>query len=150
MNLIGDLLKKHSLRNTEVRRKVLELFQVTDHAVSHSHIEEQLESQFDRVTLYRTLKSFEENHLIHRILNDSGVVTYALCREQCHEHDHQHEVAHTAHHTHNHIHFKCEVCQLTFCLEQVGIPPIALPPHYSARSYQVLVTGICEKCQPKS
>lgn len=98
-------------------------------------LEQQLGAQFDRVTIYRTLKSFEESGLIHRVADDSDSIHYALCKEDCDEHQHADE----------HVHFKCASCGHTYCLD-VHIPPVALPKNYRAHQYQVLVTGICEKC----
>lgn len=141
---LENLLKNHNLRNTAVRRAVLDLFQHTSHAVSHQDVENLLNGAYDRVTIYRTLKSFEESKLIHRVLNDDDSVNYALCRDTC-AHDHaEHE--HHSHHHHNHAHFKCSVCSLTFCLEETLIPKIELPAAYTAQSWQLLIEGVCKNC----
>jgi Fur family transcriptional regulator, ferric uptake regulator len=140
-----DVLKRHNLRNTAARRAVLELFDQSRHALTHAQIEEKIGAQFDRVTLYRTLRSFEDLHLIHRILSDSGVWVYALCRD-CHnekaeplsdKHEHTH---------HHHVHFKCDNCQNTYCLEQTEIPKMSLPTGYIAKDWQLLATGLCKNC----
>ena len=141
---IENLLKTHQLRNTEIRRAVLNLLQITPHAVSQQDVENLLNGAFDRVTIYRTLKSFEDAKLIHRVLNDDNSVNYAVCRDSCTEHNEQEQHAHA--HTHNHAHFKCEVCQFTFCLEQTTIPKIELPENYKAHSLQLLIAGVCKNC----
>lgn len=142
-----ELLKRYKIRNTAVRRAVLEFLDKSPHAVTHAQIEEQIGQQFDRVTLYRTLHAFEEQHLIHKILSDSGVWAYALCRDCAHEKEHHHDEPTQAHsHNHDHVHFKCESCQHTFCLQQTAIPAINLPAGYKAKDWQLLVTGICEAC----
>lgn len=138
MQDILQILSQHELRNTAIRREILSLFLETGHALSHSHIENRLESNFDRVTLYRTLKTFEEKGLIHRIANDTDSIEYALCKEDCHEHDHKH--------ADNHAHFRCEQCQYTFCLEEVSIPTLPIPKGFQAYEFQLLVVGICERC----
>ena len=138
MQEVLQILSEHKLRNTSIRREMLTLFLESDHALSHSHIESRLVSNFDRVTLYRTLKTFEEKGLIHRIANDTDIIEYALCRGDCHEHDHKH--------SDNHAHFRCEQCQHTFCLEEVTIPKLPIPQGFKANDFQLLVVGVCALC----
>ena len=142
MTNVLDILNRYNLRNTSIRREMLTLFLETEYALSHHYIEKKLATQFDRVTLYRTLKSFEEKGLIHRIANDTDVIEYALCKEDCHEHDHKH--------SDEHAHFRCEKCTKTFCLEGVGIPDLHIPEGFKASTFQLLVTGICLKCGLKN
>ena len=55
-----DLLKNHHLRITPIREKVLDVFLSRGgEAIPKLIIEERL-VRFDRVTLYRTIKQFEE------------------------------------------------------------------------------------------
>lgn len=134
---LNELLHQHDLRNTAIRRKVLSFFVRSQHALSHSMLERKLAGEFDRVTLYRTLKSFEENGLIHRVINDDEHVQYALC---------QHQGCHQERHLDNHVHFKCEICELTYCLDEVEPPQVSLPDNYRARDYQFLIIGTCDQC----
>jgi Fur family ferric uptake transcriptional regulator len=129
-----QLLDRHGLRATPIRGAALELFLSSPHALTHQMIEAQIGGQFDRVTLYRTLKSFEEKGLIHRIADDSDSVRYALCHDCGHER-----------HEDDHVHFKCATCGHTFCLDAL-IPAVAVPPRYRVRQVQMLVTGTCEAC----
>ena len=131
------VLKEYNLRITPIRKKILNLLNETPYAITHSQIEELLGKEFDRVTIYRTLHTFEEKHLIHRILNDTGAWAYALCRTCSHHH----------HVQHNHVHFKCQNCQNTVCLDHTAIPTIALPTGYEAQEWQLLVLGLCPSCQ---
>ena len=102
-NEVKSLLKDHSLRLTQGRADVISIFLKKDIAISHSDIESEIDGQYDRVTIYRTLKSFLDKGLIHKVLDDSGVIHYALCNDACSE----------QYHSDNHIHFKCEVCSET-------------------------------------
>ena len=46
----------------------------------------ELEGKFDRAdtaTLFRTLKTFESNNLIHKIDDGTGTAKYGLCEEHC-------------------------------------------------------------------
>ena len=130
-----EILQRYKLRNTEIRREILSLFLDTDYALSHQYIEKKLEAKFDRVTLYRTLKAFEESGLVHRIANDKETIEYALCKDDCHAENHKH--------SDNHAHFLCEICQKTYCLDSVGIPDFHIPMGFKAKEFQLLVNGIC-------
>jgi Fur family ferric uptake transcriptional regulator len=133
-----EILQRYKLRNTEIRREILALFLDTDYALSHQYIEKKLEAKFDRVTLYRTLKAFEENGLVHRIANDKETIEYALCKDDCSVDNHKH--------SDKHAHFRCELCHKAYCLDSVGIPDFHIPKGFKAKDFQLLVSGICDKC----
>ncbi|MCO6359069.1 transcriptional repressor [Roseivirga pacifica] len=133
---IKQILKDHSLRHTQGRADIISVFLNKNVAISHSDIEAEMDSQYDRVTIYRTLKSFLEKGLIHKVLDDTGTMHYALCDDACSEVEHQHD----------HIHFKCNNCGETTCLENVHIPKVSLPNGFSYEESNYLITGTCDKC----
>lgn len=90
----------------------------------------------DRVTLYRTIRTFEENGLVHRIEDGSGHTKFALCASGC-------DVA--GHHD-LHLHFYCTICKETHCLPKTMIPEINLPTGYQSLETQLVVKGICGSC----
>ena len=51
-------LSDFDLRSTPCRVDVLATFQAVDFALSQGDIEQKLSDQYDRVTVYRTLKTF--------------------------------------------------------------------------------------------
>lgn len=104
-------------------------------ALAHSDLEDRLNSKFDRVTIYRSLKTFLDKDLIHKVLDDSGATKYALCSHE--EENHNHE----------HVHFKCEKCGETTCLDSIGLPKITLPEGFKKREMNLLIQGSCSKCQ---
>src|SRR3546814_11691606 len=71
-----------------------------DYALSHSDIESEIAEDIDRVTVYRTLKTFYDRGLIHKVLDDGGSLKYTLCTGACSATEHRHE----------HVHFKCTEC----------------------------------------
>lgn len=133
----GQILKNYQLRNTTSREAILDLFIRNDFALSYSDIEHEIATSFDRVTVYRTLKTFLDKGVIHKVLDDEGSLKYALCSEPCSSHEHHHE----------HVHFKCEKCGQTNCLEAVTIPPVGLPKGFTAKEMNLLIQGTCRKCQ---
>jgi Fur family transcriptional regulator, ferric uptake regulator len=135
MNGSPQLLKEFRLRSTPGRTAILNLFLKNTYALAHADIEKGIASTFDRVTVYRTLKTFLDRGLIHKVLDDEGSLKYALCTEAC---------THTNHH-HDHVHFKCIICGQTNCLE-IDVPPIRLPEGYKGTEFNLLIQGKCAKC----
>ncbi len=119
---------------TAMRILVYEYLKTQAEAVTLGDIENSFE-QSDRVTLYRTLKTFEQKGLIHKISSGSGT-QYALCDVNCSEDKHRD----------THVHFICSQCKKTICLTQVQIPKIVIPPGFQFDEYEVLAKGICEVC----
>ena len=130
-----QLLKDHSLRLTQSRSDIISIFLKRSVAISHGDIELAMDGKYDRVTIYRTLKSFLESGLIHKVLDDNGGARYALCNDACAGGDHKHD----------HIHFKCSSCEETTCLD-IYIPEVSLPNGFTAKESNYLITGVCNNC----
>jgi Fur family ferric uptake transcriptional regulator len=136
-NLAAEgLLKSFKLRLTPCRHEVISLFINVDYALSNSTLEEKVGKDYDRVTIYRTLRTFLDKGIIHKVLDDEGTPKYALCREKCDAHDHNHD----------HVHFKCLACGETNCIESVVIPKLKLPEGYQYNEANVLLQGVCKEC----
>lgn len=135
MSKSDHLLKDFQLRSTPGRQEVLDIFLKINHALSHGDIERNMPADFDRVTLYRTLKTFLDKGLVHKVLDDEGGLKYALCNHNCN----------ATSHSHNHVHFKCTVCGQTSCLD-IEIPGIKLPKGYKPVESNLLIQGTCLNC----
>lgn len=135
--LESQILKDFDLRTTTSRSAILKLFIKRPFALSYSDIEKEVAETYDRVTVYRTLKTFLDKGVIHKVLDDEGGLKYALCNELCTNHEHHHE----------HVHFKCDVCGQTLCLDEVNIPSVSLPDGYKLREINLLIQGRCNKCK---
>ncbi len=135
-NNLDEILKRNQLSITGSRMRILELFQEANGALAHANIEEKTGDHFDRVTIYRTLQTFVEKGIIHTIPTSDNSVLYALCKDACSE----------GHHHDNHVHFICDRCGTTFCLENVTIPEVKLPPGFVQHRADVVVSGICKQC----
>jgi len=131
-----NILAEHGLRNTEARHGVLDVFKKYDYALSHSDLEKELQKYFDRVTIYRTIHSFLDKGIIHKVIDDSESAKYALCADECSS-DHHHD---------NHVHFKCTQCGNSECLTNVQIPNLNLPEGYFAKASNLLIEGACKVC----
>src|SRR5215207_7559804 len=132
---LNDILHRRQLSSTESRRKILTLFLNCGDALTHGDIEKEVGEKYDRVTIYRTLQTFEEKGIIHSIPTADNAIRYALCKE-CEE----------GHHHDDHVHFICTNCEKTICLDDVVSPNIELPKGYVADNVQVVIHGLCKDC----
>jgi len=132
------LLKNHTLRITDSRIDVLEKFYRTNHALSFKDLGNEF-GDYDRVTLYRTLNSFIEKGLLHRIPSDAGFASYGLCTTECTKSSHHHD----------HLHFKCNICGHIECFPDHHVPKVNLPG-YEIEEQNLIVNGICKVCKEDS
>lgn len=130
-----DIIKSKNLRPTPVREKVLNLLISSEKAISNKNIEVEFD-YIDRITLYRTLKSFEEKGIIHKIEDGSGISKYAMCIDDCEE----------GHHHDEHVHFHCNDCGDTFCVEDVEVPTLKSPKKHKVENTSIVMNGTCENC----
>ncbi|MEE9437347.1 MAG: transcriptional repressor [Saprospiraceae bacterium] len=135
MKSVEDILKKHKLRATSVRKEILSLFLKTKNALSNNDIEYLL-SNIDRITLYRSLKTFQEKGIIHKAFDGTDTSRYAVCSTDCTEHQHYDE----------HLHFHCSQCDNTFCVEEAPVPYITIPKGFKAHKTNIVIEGHCENC----
>ena len=132
---IEDFLDSKKIRPTAMRILTFKFLNGQQVATSLTDIEQAFDRS-ERTTLYRTLKTFEERGVVHKIDDGSGVTKFALCEENCNC-----EVE-----TDLHLHFHCNNCEETVCLTNHKIPHINLPEGYTAEDVNLVVKGICEKC----
>lgn len=127
-------LRSRAIHPTAMRLLVLEKLQKAEHAFTLNELEADFEHA-DKTTLYRTLKTFEKNKLVHSIDDGSGSVKYALCEENC---DCLPEQAH--------VHFHCNYCGFTFCMKDYNLPSIKLPENFKISETSLIIKGLCKNC----
>ncbi len=135
MKKIVSLLEHKEVRPTPVRMLVLEVFFKYNYAISLADIEAELPWS-DRSSIFRTLKTFEKNSLIHEVNDGSKAVKYAMCSNYCNVIEHL-----------VHPHFHCEKCDKTICLDKQKIVINNLPNSLKINNYSLILNGICEECQ---
>ncbi|MES2872866.1 MAG: transcriptional repressor [Bacteroidota bacterium] len=128
-------LEAKGIKPTSMRILVLDYLRNQSSAQSLTELEKAL-APVDRVTVYRTLKTFEEHCLVHSIDDGTGAPKYALCEEECDISPH-HDL---------HVHFYCNKCDGTYCLPKTLIPVFALPEGFEKEELSLLVKGVCKKC----
>ncbi|QQU04143.1 Fur family transcriptional regulator [Myroides odoratus] len=135
MKNIEEALLAKNIKPTAMRILVLKFLKQQQGAVSLADIENSFD-QSDRVTIYRTVKTFESKGLLHSI-TANNVTQYALCSSSCSEDSHRD----------THLHFICKQCKKTICLTQVAIPTIEIPEGFELSDIEVVAHGICEGCK---
>jgi Fur family ferric uptake transcriptional regulator len=135
MTEIEKTLNDHEVRPTAMRILIYKHLAQKDNAQALLDIETAF-AKAERSTIFRTLKTFEENGIVHQIEDGTGITKYALCEPGCNcEIDQD-----------LHLHFHCSNCDETVCLTEHKIPHINLPDGYVAEDVNLVVTGVCEKC----
>lgn len=132
---IEKILKKNQVRPTAMRILIYNFLLSKKNAVGLTEIENNF-AKAERTTLYRTIKTFEENGIVHQIDDGTGTAKYALCEIGCNC-----EIE-----TDLHLHFHCNKCDKTICLTDHKIPKINLPEGFKAENVNLVVKGICDTC----
>jgi Fur family ferric uptake transcriptional regulator/Fur family zinc uptake transcriptional regulator len=132
-----ELLREKGMKNTELRRRALDLLLEKQEPLSHTEIFEELASTGqtpDRVTLYRTLSAFSEARIVHKVQGTDGTVRFRLhartgsgCRG-------------------DHPHFLCRKCGRMSCLLGQSMPRVDVPDGFVVEGKQLLVFGLCSGC----
>jgi Fur family ferric uptake transcriptional regulator len=133
---IAHRLKAKEIQPTAMRMLVLNHLQEQQAAITLTDLEKGL-APADRITIYRTLKTFEEKGVVHAVEDGTGATKYALCMEECNVECH-HDL---------HVHFYCQLCKETICLPKTSVPEVTLPVDYQPESFSLLVKGRCPNCR---
>lgn len=132
---IDKKLQYKNVNPTAMRELVLEILLKQKTAISLSELENKF-TQANKSTLFRTLKTFEKNKIIHSIDDGSGSVKYAVCHDNC-----------ECNPSELHAHFHCTKCGKTYCLNDIPVPDINLPVGFNLESVNMVVKGICLNCK---
>ncbi len=120
-------------RNTPSKEAVLDLLISSGKAMSRDAIEQKIDVEIDRATIYRVLNRFCEDGLVHKIVAEDGKQYFAVCMK-CDEK----KLAD------NHFHFRCTSCQTIECLPEAV--HFSVPDGYNVESVNCVLTGICPHC----
>jgi Fur family ferric uptake transcriptional regulator/Fur family zinc uptake transcriptional regulator len=131
------VLREKGIRNTALRRRVLNLLFERQGPLSHLEIFEALSATGqvpDRVTLYRTLSAFSGARILHEVQGTDGILRFCLSepsREGC---------------LGNHPHFLCRKCGRMVCLSDQPLPYVEVPAETVVEGKQLLIFGLCPRC----
>ncbi|MEN8825705.1 MAG: transcriptional repressor [Wenyingzhuangia sp.] len=131
---LENLLRSRNLKVTSRRLELLTIISNYTSAIPYSKIQKSLKN-FDRVTLYRTLKVLLDGGIIHKAFVNNDDVYYARCRQHCTSDCHDHK----------HIHLKCTVCREVSCVDVIHPVQIKIP-NVIIKQIEIEVSGVCENC----
>lgn len=132
LDVENKLLQKNTTP-TSMRILVYDFLEKKQMAMSLSEIQ-QCFFKADRVTIYRTIKTFEEKGIVHSI-QENNVTKYSLCQADCTGEQHQD----------GHLHFYCKVCLRTTCKEGYTMPQFG-QTDFRVDAIQLYAQGVCEGC----
>lgn len=128
-----DVFKDKDMRLTTMRILIYEYLETVTTALSLAEMEKYFHKA-DKVTIYRTLQTFLEKGLVHKIL-DENTTKYKLCAKICSQENHKDM----------HLHFYCKKCDETTCKEEIVFPE-NMDSRLQIDEIQILAKGICDKC----
>lgn len=128
----ADKLMNKQTKPTSMRILVYDFLASQSVALSLSEIESQFYNA-DRITIYRTLKTFEEKGIVHSV-QENQTSKYILCADDCNEHTHKDW----------HLHFYCKMCKQTTCKEDFSLP--VGDGNFRIDEVRLFAKGICENC----
>lgn len=126
-------LADKNTKPTSMRILVYDFLATQKVALSLSEIEEHL-YYTDRITIYRTLKTFEEKGIVHSI-QENTATKYRLCSDECDERTHKDR----------HLHFYCKLCKQTTCREDIVLQE-NIKGDFRIDEVRLFAKGICENC----
>lgn len=133
-NEIEKKLESKNVKPTAMRTLVYKTLVDSGKALSLADLEMQFE-KVQRSTIFRALKSFEENFMVHPVDDGTGAVKYAVCDDDCTCNIHD-----------LHVHFYCTRCGRTRCMKELPIPEMKLPHGYTFDKAQFIISGVCSRC----
>jgi len=131
---IEQKLESKNVKPTAMRTLVYKVLVDSGKALSLGDLEQRFEKA-ERSTIFRALKSFQDNFIVHTVDDGTGSVKYAICDKDC---------TCTLHDLH--VHFVCKRCGRTRCMKEVPIPEIDLPDGYTYEDAQFIINGVCPRC----
>lgn len=131
---IDEILKKYKLQKTKCRIEILNIFFDSEIAVSEEDIMKSVNGKFNKTSIYRTLNILTEKGIIHKIFSDFKHTKYSLSIDnQCDAY----------------VHFECKKCNSIYCMNIKEFQKPKLPNGYAELEVNVLIQGICKKCNKK-
>jgi len=134
---IIKILEGNGIKATPMRMLVLEQMILKQRNLSLTDIENLLYPA-DRITIYRTLKTFVKNGIAHAIDTANNGSVYALCADSCNSHAHADQ----------HPHFICENCKKISCNSDFfyTLKQRNDTPEYVIHKIEMTIKGLCPDC----
>ena len=132
----SEILTQHAVRKTDTRIQVLEVLFKFEHALTYTALEKELGDSFDKVTLFRTLHTFEQAGIVHEVPEGQGETKFALSRFSFLDNPQN-----------DPIYFTCKVCQHVYCLDNIPTPQLNYSGDFDITSLSISASGVCKNCK---
>ena len=133
----GMVLSRHGISRTKFRIDLLDLFSTIGGSLSIEDILKYFNNSINKVTVYRSLESFENKGLIHKVPDSNNLKRYSLCKE---------DECSVISHNHSHGHFICYSCNQTYCVEDVKLPDFTSLKGFFVKESKLIFEGYCKGC----
>lgn len=124
-------LLSHGIRPTAMRILVWREASRATTAFTLADMEQWLPNA-DKSSIFRALRLFAEQRLLHETDDGSGQRKYCVAR-----------MADSL----NHVHFSCTRCGKTYCLTGLAVPLVTLPEGFSVTDAEYIIKGVCPDCK---
>jgi len=130
----SELLSKARLKRTTGRLALLQLLLEKQNPLTKQEISEKMSGvNFNSVSIYRTLESFLQAGIVHKVEAGDRNWRFAICSCGSSKHCHPH--------------FICRSCGTVECLQDFQIPELlGLKPGYVAEEQEIYIRGLCARC----
>lgn len=133
-------LKESGIRATRKKSAILDAIADSPRPVDACFIHSKVKSTapMDLATVYRTLTLFKAKSLVREVVDKTGVQFYELAESK----------------NRAHPHFKCDVCDLYFCLPSLDNDNAealsGLAGDFKVKDYAITMNGVCAECQEEN
>ncbi len=129
------LLHRYGLKSTPLREALLTIFSIEHTPLTAQELKKKLSKMdYDEASLFRSLRTFIENGIIHTIDLGEGFLRY---EKTCEHHDHHHHVI-------------CKICKkvelIPFCIPK-KIENFLKKSGYQQLTHRLDFEGICAHCK---
>lgn len=120
-------------RNTPTKDAVLNVLMTSGKAMSQDAIEQKIDVEINRATIYRVLNRFCEDGVLHRIVAEDGKQYFALSTK-----------SENGEKADSHFHFRCSQCGIIECLPTEVT--FSISDEYFVENVNCVLTGKCKSC----
>lgn len=120
-------------RTTPTKEAVLNVLLKTGKAMSQDAIEQEIDIEINRATIYRVLNRYCEDGVLHKVVAEDGKQYFAIGKDYAENKPSK-----------NHFHFKCTKCETVECLPTEV--KFSIPENYQVENINCILTGICSRC----
>jgi len=128
-----EILKSSKLSLTSHRMRLLRVLSECKQAISEKELEVLMNGNCNRTTIYRNLNSLVEKKIVHRILSGEAVKYKLIAGSDAVKKS-------------DHVHFECNICNTTFCFEELTVQDFPLSVGFTKLENQFIIIGICKNC----